>query len=176
MTTPLPLHNDANTRALVVLILFQCLCTAFFVGDVLRDASSLGLVGLVDPHFLPEVGAVVGLVVGIAVELRLLMRMLRRQAHMAQGLGVAAGALADVMEAYFRAWGLTPAEQDVAGFAIKGYSNAEIATLRGSAEGTVKTHMNAVFRKAGVAGRAQLVSLLVEDLFRAPLVPSGEQR
>jgi DNA-binding CsgD family transcriptional regulator len=154
----------------MVLIVFQCLCTVFFVVDVFSDATSIGLTALIDPHLLPELAAAVGLVVGIGFELRYLMRMLRRQAHMAQGLGVAAGALADVMEGYFRAWGLTPSEQDVAAFAIKGYSNAEIAAFRASAEGTVKTHMNAVFRKAGVTGRAQLVSLLIEDLFRAPLI------
>lgn len=168
--TSLPLQKNDGSRPLLVLILFQCLCAVFFVVDVLRDAAGLGLAALLDPHLLPELGAVIGLMVGIGVEWTYLMRMLRRQAHMAQGLGVAAGALADVMEGYFRAWHLTPAEQDVAGFAIKGYSNAEIAQLRGSAEGTIKTQMNAVFRKAGVAGRAQLVSLLVEDLFRAPLV------
>ena len=70
---------------------------------------------------------------------------------------------------------LTPAERDVAGFTIKGYSIAEIAQLRGSAEGTVKTHLNAIYRKAGVTGRGQLVSLLVEDLFRAPLLAQDAQ-
>ena len=82
----------------------------------------------------------------------------------------AAGALADVIEGCYRNWGLTASEQDVAGFTIKGYSIAEIAILRGSAPGTVKTHLNAIYRKAGVAGRGQLVSLLVEDLRRAPLL------
>lgn len=75
-----------------------------------------------------------------------------------------------MIEGYYRDWGLTASEQDVAGFTIKGYSIAEIATLRGSAPGTVKTHLNAIYRKAGVAGRGQLVSLLVEDLRRAPLL------
>jgi DNA-binding CsgD family transcriptional regulator len=97
---------------------------------------------------------------------------LRRQETMARGLGVAAGALSDLMEGYFRDWGLTSAEQDVAAFTIKGYSIAEIAELRGSAEATVKTHLNAIYRKAGVPGRGQLVSLLIEDLMRAPLMPS----
>ena len=82
---------------------------------------------------------------------------------------MAQGALSDLMEEYFVTWGLTPSEADVATFTIKGYSIAEIAELRGSAEATVKTHLNAIYRKAGVAGRGQLVSLLIEDLMRAPL-------
>ena len=86
---------------------------------------------------------------------------------------MAAGALAELMEDYFRQWALTPSEADVAAFTIKGYSIAEIATLRGSAEGTVKTHLNAIYRKAGVQGRGQLVSLLIEDLLNGPLVPGA---
>ena len=62
---------------------------------------------------------------------------------------------------------------DVAGFAVKGFTTAEIAGFRGSSEATVKTHLNAIYRKAGVGGRAQLVSLLVEDLFRAPLLEAA---
>ena len=83
---------------------------------------------------------------------------------------IAQGALHDLMERYFADWGLTPAEADVAAFTLKGYSISEIAGFRGSAEGTVKTHLNAIYRKAGVAGRGQLVSLLIEDLMRSPLV------
>jgi DNA-binding CsgD family transcriptional regulator len=58
----------------------------------------------------------------------------------------------------------------VAAFTIKGFTIAEIAALRGSAEGTVKTHLNAIYRKAGVQGRGQLVSLLIEELLGGPLL------
>jgi DNA-binding CsgD family transcriptional regulator len=112
-----------------------------------------------------------GLIIGILFEVQSLLALLRRQAHMEKSLGVAAGALAELMEDYFREWGLTPSEQDVAAFTIKGYAIAEIAEMRGSAEGTVKTHLNAIYRKAGVPGRGQLVSLLIEDLLNSPLVP-----
>lgn len=152
---------------LVALILFQCFCTAFFIYDVTLDLDE-GLTSLL--HMLPEVAATVGLVLGVAFEVHALVVLLRRQARMAQSLGVAAGALNEVMEAHFRAWALTPSEQDVATFTIKGFSIAEIATMRGSAEGTVKTHLNAIYRKAGVQGRGQLVSVLIEDLLGGPLV------
>lgn len=174
-------ETDASTRSaprpkarrptwLVLLILFQGLCTAFFVFDVMEDFGE-GNVPLL--HLTPEILATVGLIVGLIFEVRSLMALLRRQAHMEKSLGVAAGALAELMEDYFRDWALTPSEADVAAFTIKGYSIAEIATLRGSAEGTVKTHLNAIYRKAGVQGRGQLVSLLIEDLLNGPLVPGG---
>ena len=66
----------------------------------------------------------------------------------------------------FRKW----ATGIIESFTIKGYAIAEIAVFRGSAEATVKTHLNAIYRKAGVSGRGQLVSLLIEDLLRAPLM------
>jgi DNA-binding NarL/FixJ family response regulator len=155
-----------RSKPLAALIFFQGLCALYFIYDVLRDVREADSL-----HLLPEIAATVGLVIGIAVEVRVLMNMLRRQQHMEKSLGVAAGALAELMEDYFNNWGLTPSEQDIATFTIKGYSIAEIAKLRGSAEGTIKTHLNSIYRKAGVPGRAQLVSLLVEDLLRAPLLP-----
>ena len=50
------------------------------------------------------------------------------------------------------------------------------AKLRGSAEGTIKTHLNAIYRKSGVTGRAQLVSILIEDLMRGTLVGTEGQK
>ena len=155
---------------LALLIMFQAICTLFFIVDISTDMKALGIASITDVHYLPELGATLGLVLGIAFELRVLLQLMRRQAQLEQGMSVAAGALAEVIEGYYSALGLTASEQDVAGFTIKGYSIAEIANLRGSAAGTVKTHLNAIYRKAGVAGRAQLVSLLVEDLLRAPLL------
>ena len=55
-------------------------------------------------------------------------------------------------------------QRDVALFAIKGLSTQEIASLRNTAEGTVKAQTNAIYRKAGVSGRPQLLSLFIEDL------------
>ncbi|NNF92563.1 MAG: helix-turn-helix transcriptional regulator, partial [Boseongicola sp.] len=61
-------------------------------------------------------------------------------------------------------WALTPAERDVALFAIKGFSTQDIADLRGVSEGTIKAQTNAIYRKAGVSGRPQLLSLFIDDL------------
>jgi DNA-binding CsgD family transcriptional regulator len=72
----------------------------------------------------------------------------------------------DLLEERFVEWGLTPSERDVALFAIKGLSTAEIATLRSTSEGTVKAQTNAIYRKAGVSGRSQLLSLFIDDLMR----------
>lgn len=83
-------------------------------------------------------------------------------------LRAASGAFMELMQDRFDVWGLTAAEQDVALFSIKGMSTAEIAALRGTSEGTVKAQTNAIYRKAGVTGRPQLLSLFIEDLIEIP--------
>jgi DNA-binding CsgD family transcriptional regulator len=168
-------RRPASREALVLpgLILFQAVCTVFFLIDVTSDLEQLDWNTLTDPHLLPEIGATLGLISGVVVLTIYLLRLLRRQAHLERSLGIAQGAIAELIEDYFAAWALTPSEADVATFTIKGYSIAEIARLRGSAEATVKTHLNAIYRKAGVTGRGQLVSLLIEDLMRGTLAPGA---
>jgi DNA-binding CsgD family transcriptional regulator len=168
--SPKPQSRSRESGVLVGLILFQSLCTVFFLGDVLGDMEQLGWTTLTDFHMLPEIAATAGLVSGILFMTLYLFRLLRRQAHMERGMSIAQGALADLMESHFAGWNLTPSEADVATFTIKGFSIAEIAELRGSREATVKTHLNSIYRKAGVTGRGQLVSLLIEDLMRGPIV------
>ncbi len=152
--------------ALIALIALQAFCAVYFVSDVIRDALEAGRFEF---HLGIEAFANLGLVAGIVVEAIVLRDLLAREARTAETLSVAQGAMAELMRARFAQWGLTPSEADVAGFTIKGFSIAEVAGLRGSSEATVKTHLNAVYRKAGVAGRAQLVSVFVEELLAGPI-------
>ena len=158
--------------ALIVLIAVQLLCAAAFLSDSLTDIMAGGA-SRVDWHQVIEYTATVSLLIAIAFEVQLLFQLLRREAHLERGMSIAAGALNDIIDEYFRTWGLTPSEQDVARFLMKGLDIADIARLRGSAEGTVKAHLNAIYRKSGVSGRAALISLLIEDLMGEPLVPAG---
>ena len=60
--------------------------------------------------------------------------------------------------------GLTMAEREVGMLALKGIDLAEIARLRGSAQGTVRAQMTRIYAKAGVSGRAQFAAWFVEEL------------
>ncbi|AQS48215.1 MULTISPECIES: helix-turn-helix transcriptional regulator [Thioclava] len=152
--------------ALVALILFQTACAALFVADVFNDIREAGRF-TVDLNM--ELFANLGLIAGIVVEATVLWALLRRQARADRTIGAAQGAMAEMMGAQFDQWGLTPAEADVAAFTIKGFSVSETASFRGSSEATVKSHLNSVYRKAGVSGRSQLVSIFVEELFHGPI-------
>lgn len=155
---------------LIGLIAVQSLCAAFFVWDVIRDIRPYGWQVLTSVHLSVEALAALALVAGILFETRYLMRLLRRKAHLEDQVSIAAGAFHEIVLEHFDRWRLTPAESDVAMFTIKGFSIAETARLRGSAEGTVKAQLNAVYRKAGVSGRGALLGVLVDDLMGAPLV------
>lgn len=163
------LLRPTRTGLLAALIAVQSLCAAFFLWDALDDYLEGGpeVLGL---HLGIEALATLSLIVAIGLEVGLLVHLLRREAHMIRSLSVAARAFHEIMDEHFAAWRLTPAEQDVATFLVKGADIPEIARLRGSAEGTVKAHLNAIYRKAGVSGRPALVSLLIEDLMTEPLL------
>ncbi|MBC2836546.1 helix-turn-helix transcriptional regulator [Gemmobacter straminiformis] len=148
------------------LAVFQAACTGIFLADVSMDIAS-GLTSL--HHILPEALATLGLAIGVLFEVRWVSQQLRIQREMKRRLDVVGGVLNDTIIAYFRQWSLTSAEQDVAMFTVKGCSIGEIASLRHTAEGTVKTHLNSIYRKAGVQGRSQLMSVLIEDLMATVL-------
>jgi DNA-binding CsgD family transcriptional regulator len=120
-----------------------------------------------------EIGAGVGLVLGVVLGALLLARVIRRNRLVEGQLRQLSGAFATLLEERFAQWGLTRSERDVAWFTIKGLSIAEIARLRGTSEGTVKAHSNAIYRKAGVSGRTQLLSLFIEDLMEGDRVLVG---
>ncbi len=162
---------------LIGLILFiQAACAVFFVSDILSS-----LVGIyVSPlpwelRELMEMGAALGLVLGLVLGGVVLVWTLRERNQARERLRRASGAFMDVLDERFGEWSLTPAERDVALFAIKGMSTAEIAVLRATSEGTVKAQTNAIYRKAGVSGRPQLLSLFIDDLMRDD-GPAGQGR
>lgn len=149
---------------LALVIALQVASSIYFVTDVVGDIARFGDNEYTGLHIMFEVMANISLIAGIVVGIFYLRRLSRQYEAATRALSVASGELSVVIEAYFTEWGLTRAEADIATFTIKGYSIAEVARMRNSAEGTIKTHLNAIYRKAGVAGRAQLVSLLIEDL------------
>ncbi|SOB92588.1 helix-turn-helix transcriptional regulator [Rhodobacter maris] len=153
----------------VPLFAVQAVAALYFVSGILA-----ALLGIALPPIdwqlreMLEIGAALALLVGLVFGAHVLLT-LRREAHVArEGLRRASTAFADLLEERFDEWHLTPAERDVALFAIKGLSLAEIARLRETSEGTVKAQTAAIYRKAGVSARSQLVSLFIEDLMSVP--------
>ncbi|WP_050928222.1 helix-turn-helix transcriptional regulator [Aestuariivita boseongensis] len=164
--------------AIALLLIIQVLCAGFFTFDILVTLLALPVAPINwQLYELMQVGAAIGLVCGVGFGALVLRRSLRDAARMKSQLRIASGAFMDLLEESFTEWGLTPAERDVALFAIKGLTTQEIAQLRSTSEGTVKAQTAAIYRKAGVSGRPQLLSHFIEDLLdglddtaRAPAV------
>ncbi len=155
--------DERLPRWLVVLVAAQVFCAVFFIADVVGDWRDMGAAA-VDWHLSLELVATLSLCLAIAFEVPFVLRLLRRKAHLERNVSVARAAMHDVIEAHFDAWRLTPTEADIAMFLVKGMSIADIARLRGSAEGTVKSHLNAVYRKSGTGGRGELLSLILDSV------------
>lgn len=152
---------------IIAIFVVQALCAFFFVSDILSSVLGLRTTPISwEMRELLEIGAAVGLVLGVVIGGLMLRRALRERNRAEERLRRASGAFMDLLEERFVEWGLTPSERDVALFAIKGMSTAEIAGLRSTSEGTVKAQTNAIYRKAGVTGRPQLLSLFIDDLMR----------
>lgn len=153
--------NHERQRYLVAAVVaIQAVAVTFFVADAVGDLAGDGLTTHILVEALIAFALLAGVVLG-AWHLRMLLIEARRRE---QALAVAKGALADHIAGQFASWGLTPAEGDVALFALKGCDAAEIAQLRGAAQGTVRAQLSQVYAKSGVTSQAGLVSLFIEDL------------
>jgi DNA-binding NarL/FixJ family response regulator len=68
----------------------------------------------------------------------------------------------------FDEWALTPTEKSVALSLLKGQSHKRIARASETSERTVRQHSVAVYRKSGLAGRAELAGFFLDPLILPP--------
>lgn len=162
------------TRRSILWTLFviQAICCAYFLIDITYDlVLPSEMAGLADSDVVEAI-VTIALFLGLAFSASELRKLMRRQDQIDDQLKVASGAFAELLETRFAEWDLTEAERAVAVLALKGYSVAEMADLRATAQGTIKAQCAALYRKADVSGRLQLLSLFLEDLMAETLVPT----
>lgn len=165
------------SRAAVLWSLFalQGICCAYFLMDITWDLLwPTSFNRLADSDIL-EALVTIALFFGLAFTGNELRQILTRQNQLEDQIKVASGAFSEVMEARFKDWALTSAEREIAILAIKGFSIAEMADLRETKQGTVKAQCAAVYKKADVTGRLQLLSVFLDDLMAEDLVASAKQ-
>lgn len=76
--------------------------------------------------------------------------------------------LAVQIDKQFSSWNLSGAEKEIGFLLIKGFSIKEIADTRQVKEKTIRQQCLSIYRKSGLAGRAELAAFFLEDL----LLPS----
>lgn len=154
-------HRRRRSRFLALAAAAQAVCGLLLAVDILSELPELRA----DPgHAVLEVAIIAALLLGSAL-IAAEFRRLQIESHEMQArIRAASGAFVGVLQEAFDQWGLTPAEREVALLAVKGFTTDEIAALRDARAGTIRAQCAAVYRKAGVSGRAQLLSLFVDHL------------
>ena len=154
-----------NSPVLWLLLTVQVSCAGVFVVSLAFSVLGLERSGTSwQMREALEIAASLGLVLGAVLGVRSVIQARKGQIAAENALRSASGAFAQVVDEKFGRWGLTNAEHQVAWLVIKGFSTKETADLRGTSEGTIKAQCNAIYRKVGVTGRAQLIAFMVEDL------------
>lgn len=165
--------NKHEQIAIFSLLLVAALFTAFDIFEDLAEGVSLY-------HVVPEISVAFG-ITGIAfyllfkmfrqrsLRIQFILKQLedsenRVQILREQATGYRQG-IVELITKQLNDWELTPAEQDVTFLLIKGLSIREIAQVRETSERTIRQHASEVYRKSGLAGRAQLAAYFLEDLF-----------
>lgn len=159
--------SKLNATHLRIVFIIQAACVALFaVGSVYEIFGGVPDWRTDGIGIFIRVGVTIGLVLGTTLGWSALRHSLLKARETERKLKDASNAFMEVMAEHFDQWGLTPAERDVALFSLKGMTVNQIAELRGTSTGTVKAQTNAIYRKAGVNGRPQLLSLFIDDLIQ----------
>jgi DNA-binding CsgD family transcriptional regulator len=163
----------------------------FFVGaDMAADVAD----GVSTAHLVIETVAFLmclACAVGSGLKLRSALRRARELQHALAGLRAdLEGTRADLVrvraeakevlsglrgaiDGQFQEWGLTSAQSEVALLILKGFSYKEIGELRETTEHTARNQALAIYRKAGVANRAEMAAFFLEDLLMPPQEHGG---
>ncbi len=156
--------NRFEVRSLIFSFVVIAICELFFIIDVTADLLRIDMDTAWFEHDHLELVSTVALAFALVVIGRQIVRLLKKHEQAQESVEVASGELLAVIQRRFNAWALSPSEQEVALLLIKGMSTQEIAELRETKPGTVKSQSSAIYQKAGVRGRNELVAYFVEDL------------
>jgi len=156
-------HKDQVLLGSIVAL--QLIFSGFFIFDLGSEVLGWRTVTLSwEFHEAVQLITIAALLLGSLLGIIAYRNLAKQRKNMARQLLIARTSFHELIQQSFTDWGLTPSERDVGLFILKGLSNAEIAEVRGKSIGTIKAQVNAVFRKAGANGRAQLISLFMEEL------------
>jgi DNA-binding CsgD family transcriptional regulator len=139
----------------MILFTYQFLATFF---DLSYDSLSW------DVHELIEIMSFVGMILGAVFSGVVLRGTLRRNNKVEEQLGIVSDEFTKILYQKFTEWGLTNTEKEVAILIMKGFSIKEVAELRQKSIGTIKAQNSAIYAKAKVTGRFELMSQFFSEI------------
>jgi len=149
---------ELKKNLFLVAAALQVGCCLVFAADVAVEINEFTF------HVWVELAGVIALAVGAFISIDQYRKLLHRNTKVERELDAASGAFQAVIEQHFKDWQLTAAERDVALLSIKGVPIAEIAVMRHTQPGTIKAQNAAIYRKSGVSSRAELVTVMIEEM------------
>ncbi len=165
LAAPVQSEEDRVLRKLATVLLVS---TVIFGLDILLELPGSIVAGEVHgpvqiTHVVAEFGAVLLLAWGFALTRKHVLILDDDRNAQKRQLRSLRGEFDLVLQQRFRDWDLTEAEADIALLTLRGLKITEIATARNTRDGTVKSQMSAIFRKAGVSTRGELYGLFMEE-------------
>jgi DNA-binding CsgD family transcriptional regulator len=152
---------------------------ALMVIDIVTDPEARSLGELLGDTL--ELALIVASATGVALLSGSLQRERQERTSLARDLQIARAegeawrqraqtylaGLGEEIKAQFDQWQLTQSECEVGLLMLKGFSHAEIASLRGTTEATVRHQARAVYQKSNMPGRSAFCAYFLEDLLAA---------
>ncbi|SEN65265.1 transcriptional regulator, LuxR family [Gemmobacter aquatilis] len=148
--------------------LIQLVCALVFGTDIAIELHNdllddRGLTMWQIAHLVTETAAVGLLLLGFHLSQRELRGLGHAEALQRDRLDLLRGHFDDILVQKFAAWGLSKAESDIALLSLRGLKISEIAQLRKTKEGTIKAQLSAIFHKAGIGTRTELLGLFMDE-------------
>jgi DNA-binding CsgD family transcriptional regulator len=153
-----------SSKVLITSMLMLNTAVLFFIIDVIANVFLIDLaLGYISQNTIKTTLTLI-IIVGLTSLFFQIKSLIRSYDLQKVALDSASGQLVSVVNNNFEKWKLSESEKEVAWLLIKALSIQEIADARNTKIGTVKSQSNSVYQKAGLQGRAELVSYFVEDL------------
>ncbi len=163
----MPMQKLPGLFALYALLALQIIGSAFFMWSLWSEILGFRHEALPwEYQELIQMLASLAMALGAAVGVGYVRSTHRRLDRVNIQMKALAGQFHEHVAVQFDHWGLSKSEQTIATYTMKGFSNAEIAKLRGTSESTIKSQLNAIYRKTGLSNRQQLTTFFVEELLQ----------
>lgn len=161
--------GEADTRRLMTWVgVIQLVCVLAFVIDIASefpDPATWGYLPFRSAlHLGVELGVVVLLMIGVALVRQAIRRVAGERDRAQSDLRSLRGDFDAILQAQFTDWNLTDTQRDIALLTLRGLTIERIAEARNCAQGTVKAHLNAIYRAGGFRTRGELVGFFMDEL------------
>ena len=151
--------NTNNTERQIT-ILTSMVVAVFFAYDIVGDFLEHSAKGL---YFYTEVTIILMVIALVVYQFNKIIIETKEVKEVNSKLLAVQTELADIIEAQFKDWRLSPAEREITWLMIKGFSFHEISDLREVSEKTIHQQSASIYKKANVHNRHELISGFIED-------------